>query len=48
VLETMKKYKSRRLPIVDSAGYLVGIISQTDLLRCMQGEEQRAGMRMHL
>jgi CBS domain-containing protein len=40
-LETMKKHKLRRLPIVDSAGYLVGIISQTDLLRCMEGEKAK-------
>jgi hypothetical protein len=46
----MKKHKLRRLPVVDNAGCLVGIISQTDLLRCMEGEKVkghrgRAGLK---
>lgn len=39
VAEIMKKNKLRRLPVVDNEGCLVGIISQTDLLRCMEDEK---------
>ena len=49
VAEMMKKNKLRRLPVVDNEGCLVGIISQTDLLRCIKGEKAKgqvcAGMK---
>jgi CBS domain-containing protein len=44
VLETMDELRVRRVPIVDAAGTLVGIIAQADIARCVDNPNKVAYM----